>query len=280
MQTVTFGFSPCPNDTFLFYPLVHGRINTAPFRLHEHLEDIETLNTRALNGELDLCKVSCHAYAHLRDRYVLLRAGGAMGRGCGPLVVSRTGIAARDLREKQIAVPGRLTTATLLLQLFDPSLTDLVVLPFREIVPAIAEGRVDAGVIIHESRFTFAAHGLQITLDLGLWWERETNLPLPLGGIAALRSLGTETLSNLNNLLRASVCYACANPEESTNYIRSHAQEVDEAICAAHVNLFVNKFSLDPGKEGEQALQHLLSRGELLGLLPPTDHTPCFISST
>jgi 1,4-dihydroxy-6-naphthoate synthase len=267
-RLLSLGYSPCPNDTFLFYPLTHGRVDTGGLRFRVGLEDVETLNRLADTDALDVCKVSWHAYAHLRDRYVMLRAGGAMGRECGPLVVSRERLEPTALRGRRIAVPGNLTTAHLLLRLFDSEIEDIVPLPFHEIMPAVEQGTVDAGVVIHESRFTCQPRGLLKVVDLGEWWEHRTGLPLPLGGIAARRSLGPMILSELNGIIRCSVEYARRHPEESTHYVRHHSREMNDDVCAAHIGLYVNEFSLDPGREGEEAAAMLFSSGEKLGILP------------
>ena len=199
---VTLGYSPCPNDTFVFCGLVHGHIAGAP-ECEEVLADIETLNEMALRGQLDATKISFHALAHLREEYCLLHSGGALGRGCGPLLVAREQLALEDLKHKRIAIPGRLTTAALLLRLFDPSIEQLAVMPFDQIVDATAQGVVDAGVIIHESRFTYAQHGLAAIIDLGQWWEESTGHPIPLGGILARRSLGAELIEPTRPRARA-----------------------------------------------------------------------------
>ncbi|MDD2319030.1 MAG: 1,4-dihydroxy-6-naphthoate synthase [Geobacteraceae bacterium] len=276
MQPLTLGYSPCPNDTFLFYPLVHGRVPCHGLHFVERLEDVETLNRLAMAGALDICKVSYHAFAHIRERYILLRSGGAMGKGCGPLIVAKKAFQPEQLRRKKIAVPGRFTTASLLLQLFDPSLTELIFLPFDEIMPAVQEGRVEAGVIIHESRFTFHTYGLQKVLDLGEWWEKCSGLPLPLGGIAARRSLGPSLLAMLSEIVRASVAYARNHPAETLGYVHGHSQEMSEQVCSSHIDLYVNDYSLDPGPEGESAAEFLFARGEQLGLLPASS-TPLFV---
>ncbi|MGA7827608.1 MAG: 1,4-dihydroxy-6-naphthoate synthase [Geobacteraceae bacterium] len=271
MQTLTLGYSPCPNDTFLFYPLIHGSIPGNGFQFVERLEDVETLNHLAMAEALDICKVSYHAFAHIRENYVLLRSGGAMGRGCGPLVVSKKKLEPGALKGKKIAVPGQFTTACLLLQLFEPSLTEFVILPFDKIMSAVSEGKADAGLIIHESRFTFPSYGLHKVLDLGEWWEASTGLPLPLGGIAAKRSLGSATLERLSSLLRSSVEYARNHPSETLPYVHSHSQEMSEEVCTSHIGLYVNEYSLDPGPDGEKAAELLFSRGEQLGLIPRSD---------
>ncbi len=268
MQNLTLGYSPCPNDTFIFYPLVHGLVGSPEFGFSERLEDVETLNRLALKGELDITKISCHLLGFIRKEYCLLRSGGALGRGCGPLVVSRRFTRMGELKGRRIAVPGRYTTAYLLLRLFDSELDNIIFLPFHEIMGAVANGEADAGVIIHESRFTFSDHGLTKLLDLGDWWENETGHPIPLGGIVAKRSLGEETVAILERMLRASVVYAFAHPGAADVYIRTHSQEMSDEVCAAHIELYVNRFSLDLGNEGEAAVTTLLCRAEAAGLVP------------
>ncbi len=267
MHPLTLGYSPCPNDTFIFYALVHGLVNGG-LSFSERLEDVETLNGLALQGVLDISKVSYHALGYLRDEYCLLHAGGALGRGCGPLVVSRNHPDMVHLRRKRIAIPGRYTTACLLLRLYDPALTELVILPFHEIMAAVAQGEVDAGVIIHESRFTYPAYGLKSLLDLGEWWERESGQPIPLGGIVARRSLGGERVAAIDRALRASVEYALGHRAEAAAYIRAHSQEMSDEVCAAHIDLYVNRYSVDLGAEGEAAVTTLLGRAEAAGLIP------------
>lgn len=267
---LSLGFSPCPNDTYIFHALVHGLVDTAGLAFRERLEDVETLNRLALEGALDVSKVSYHALGYLRESYFLLRAGGALGRGCGPLVVTKDRAAMAGLRGAPVAVPGRYTTAALLLRLFDPAIDTLVYLPFHEIMGAVARGEVAAGVIIHESRFTFPEYGLTKLLDLGDWWERETGCPIPLGGIVAKRSLGRETVAAIDRALAASVAYARANPGAATPYIRAHSQEISDEVCAAHIGLYVNDHSLDLGAEGEAAVATLLDRATAAGVIPPS----------
>jgi 1,4-dihydroxy-6-naphthoate synthase len=276
MHHLTLGYSPCPNDTFIFYPLVHGMIDSPGFSFVERLEDVETLNLLALNGELDITKISCHLLGFISGEYCLLRSGGALGRGCGPLVVSRRYACMGDLKGKRIAVPGRYTTACLLLRLFDPELHNIVFLPFHEIMGAVARGDADAGVIIHESRFTFPGYGLTGLLDLGDWWEKDTGHPIPLGGIVAKRSLGVETIAVLDRMLRLSVEYAFAHPGAANAYIRAHSQEMSDEVCAAHIGLYVNSFSRDLGKDGEAAVLTLLRRAEAAGLVPHSNE-PVFL---
>jgi len=273
---LTLGFSPCPNDTFMFYPLVHGLVDTAGLSFRERLEDVETLNGLALQGELDVSKVSYHALGHIREEYALLRSGSALGRGCGPLLVARENLDPAELRGRVIAIPGRYTTAKLLLRLFDPLLENFLVMPFNEVMDAVASGIADAGLIIHESRFTYQGFGLHKLLDLGEWWEGETGLPIPLGGIVAKRSLGAKTIAIIERALRSGVEYARSNPAAAADYIREHSQEMSPEVCAAHIKLYVNDFSADLGDEGERAIQHLLMRAGHAGIIPASA-APLFI---
>lgn len=268
---LSLGFSPCPNDTFIFHALVHGRVPCGGLSFRERLEDVETLNRLALTGLLDVSKVSYHLMGRILKDYLLLRPGGALGRCCGPLLVAREPLDPAQLKGKRIALPGQFTTAALLLRLFDPSLTDLVYLPFDRIMGAVADGSVAAGVIIHESRFTFASLGLLQVLDLGQWWEAETGHPIPLGGIAARRSLGRETLLALERGLAQSVRYAFDHPGEARPYIRAHSQEMSDEVCDAHIGLYVNDFSLELGAEGEAAVRLLLERAAGAGIIPTSD---------
>ena len=228
---LTLGYSPCPNDTFIFYGLVHGRIPGAP-KMRALLEDIETLNGMASRGQLDAAKVSFHALGHLRDRYCLLHAGGALGRGCGPLIVAREQLGRDQLANGKVAIPGRMTTAALLLRLYCDGI-ESVVMPFDEIMSSVRQGRVDAGVIIHESRFTYPEYGLHEVVDLGRWWEQTTGHPIPLGGIVARRDLGTELIGRLDAGLRSSVEFAHQYPDEVRTYVAAHAQEMDPEVIEA-----------------------------------------------
>ena len=276
-KELTLGFSPCPNDTFMFYPLVHGLIDTGGLLYRERLEDVETLNQLARAGELDVSKVSYHALGHIRREYALLRSGSALGRGCGPLLVASEKGDPRALRGRTIAVPGRYTTALLLLQLFDPTLDNFIIMPFNEIMDAVLSGNVDAGLIIHESRFTYQGFGLHKLLDLGEWWEGETGLPIPLGGIMARRSLGMETISAVERALKAGVEYARAHPDEAARYIGEHAQEMSPEVCAAHIGLYVNDFSTELAEEGVRAITCLLQRAEQAGIIPAST-VPLFMT--
>ncbi|RJQ39884.1 MAG: 1,4-dihydroxy-6-naphthoate synthase [Nitrospiraceae bacterium] len=269
MRVLSLGYSPCPNDTFIFYALVHGMIDTGDLKFNEILLDVETLNQTALKGKLDITKVSYNAFGNLRDDYCLLRSGGALGRGCGPLVVSSKECEMKDLKGKTIAIPGELTTAYLLLQLYDPDFKNNVqAMPFSEIMGAVKNGKVDAGLIIHESRFTYPLYGLKKIIDLGEWWEKKTGLPIPLGCIIAKRNLGIELTEKLERLIRESVQYAMSRPEMlMAKYIKEHSQELDDSVIEKHIKLYVNDYSIDIGDDGIRAVRKLLDMAEERGII-------------
>lgn len=267
--TLTLGYSPCPNDTFIFNALIHGLVPCEGISFTERLEDVETLNCLAMKSALDLTKISYHALGHLRDRYVLLRSGGALGRGCGPLLVAKQPCSIDQLRDKTILIPGELTTAHLLLQLHGEGFKQVRSLPFDQIIPTMARGEADAGVIIHESRFTYQQQGLHQVLDLGQWWEQLTGLPIPLGGIIARRDLPSAMIATIDSALSDSVRYAQQYPDAAAHYIRSHAQELSDSVTNDHIQLYVNSFSIDLGDEGIAAVQELLGRAEKQQLIPP-----------
>ena len=256
---LTFGFTPCPNDAFAFHALVHGLV-PAPFEAEPVLLDIEELNRRAAGAELELTKLSFGAAAAAGDRYRLLRSGAALGRGVGPLVVAREAGALEEAATGRIAVPGLETTAFLLLCLAAPALGEVVELRYDRILDAVVSGEVDAGLIIHESRFTYREHGLVSVADLGEWWEGETGLPVPLAGIFARSDLDPALVDGAEVAIRASVEYAFANPEASRDYVRSLAHELSDEVCAAHIALYVNEHSVDIGDEGLAAIDRLLGR--------------------
>ncbi len=257
-KTLRLGYSPCPNDTYIFFALAGERIHLAPYRFSVSLADVEMLNQQARQSILDITKVSVSALLHLLDNYCLLRSGGATGRGCGPLIVARKGLAVRDLQDVTIAIPGQLTTAHLLLQLVGVHRGSCVAMPFDRIMEAVSIGEVDAGVVIHEGRFTYSIMGLHKVLDLGQWWENETGLPLPLGAILVRRDLGTDTARFVDGKIRESLLYARAHPEEAWPYVKRHAQEMADDVIRQHIDTFVNEFSLDVGEEGERAIRCLL----------------------
>lgn len=257
MRALTFGYSPCPNDTFAFHALTFGLIDT-PVRVRPVLLDIEELNRRAHLGEFELTKLSVGAFAVVGDRYRLLRSGAALGRGVGPLVVARTQRSLAEIAAGRLAIPGRETTAYRLLRLAAPPLADAVEMRYDRILRAVADGEVEAGLIIHESRFTYAAHGLVKVVDLGEWWEAHTGLPVPLAGICARADLDSETQRLAEQAVRASVQYAFDHPDASRDYVRAHAQEMSPDVCAQHIALYVNEHSLDLGDDGLRAIERLV----------------------
>jgi 1,4-dihydroxy-6-naphthoate synthase len=256
---LAFGFSPCPNDTFAFDALVHGR-TPAPFTALPALHDIEELNALAREGRYELTKLSFGALAGVRDRYTLLRSGGALGHGCGPLVVARERATLADAASGRIAIPGQDTTAYLLLRLAVPALGEVVELRYDEILGAVAAGTVDAGLIIHESRFTYASHGLVEVADLGAWWERETGMPVPLAGICARADIDADLRGEVEQAIRRSVEHAIAHPADSLEYVRAHSQELSDEVCRRHIDLYVNDFTRDLGDDGMAAIDALLAR--------------------
>jgi len=278
MKELSTGFSPCPNDTFIFYALVHGKISTGGLSFKEFIEDVEALNRRALRRELnkkremDVTKISFHAYGCVRDDYVCLRSGAALGRGCGPLLVTNENIKEiSQLKGKRIAIPGGLTTANLLLKLFDSGFAaNLVPMLFSDVMKSVSEGHCDAGLVIHEGRFTYPSYGLKALIDLGEWWERETGLPVPLGGIVARREIGKEILLTVEDLIRESILYSFSHPDECAPYIKKYAQEMDEEVLKSHISLYVNDFTLDIGEEGRRAIHELFARAERAGILKPS----------
>jgi 1,4-dihydroxy-6-naphthoate synthase len=263
MSALRFGFSPCPNDTFAFHALVHGLVET-PLAVEPVLLDIEQLNRRARTGELELSKLSFGAAAAADGSYRLLRSGAALGFGCGPLVVAREPLSLEQAARGTIAIPGRETTASLLLRLFAPEADDLVELRYDTILAAVACGQVDAGLIIHESRFTYAEQGLVAVADLGERWERESGLPVPLAGIFARADLEPTLVAEAERALRASVEHAFANPDASRRYVRAHSQELSEEVCRAHIDLYVNRYSIDLGDEGLRGIEMLTQRARAL----------------
>jgi 5,8-dihydroxy-2-naphthoate synthase len=259
VRELTFGFSPCPNDTFAFHALVHGLVD-APFRVRPVLLDIEELNRRAHEGELDLTKLSFGAIPAVAETYAMLRSGAALGRGVGPLVVARERLGLADAAAGRIAIPGRETTAFLLLRLLAPALGEAVELRYDRILGAVERGEVDAGLVIHESRFTYAEHGLVQVADLGELWEKQSGLPVPLAAICARRDLDDELRAAAEEAIRVSVEYAFAHPQASREYVRAHSQELSDEVCDQHIALYVNEFSVDLGDEGLAAIEALTAR--------------------
>jgi 1,4-dihydroxy-6-naphthoate synthase len=264
-------YSPCPNDTFVFHAWAHGLVPGAP-ELDVTFADIDVTNGMAERGELDVLKVSYAVLPWVLDEYALLPCGGALGRGCGPLVLTRE--PGLDLSGRTVAVPSERSTAYLLFRLWAArtvpgGIGRVVVLPFHEIMPAVRDGRVDAGLVIHEARFTYGEYGLHRLADMGEHWEQTTGHPIPLGAIIAKRSLGAPVLRRLAESARASVRSAWADPGASAEYVRAHAQEMDPAVAEQHIGLYVNPFTEDLGTAGHAAVEALLTRAADEGLVPP-----------
>ena len=272
-MTLSLAFSPCPNDCFMFDAIVHKRIDLEGLDFAVTLADIEALNHAAFAGEVDVTKLSFHAYAYCAGAYVLLDAGSALGRNCGPLLISRRQVSLEEMAQgdMRIAIPGRYTTANFLCGLAFPRAQDKTPVLFSEIEPAVLEGRFDAGLIIHENRFTYEAKGLHKIIDLGEFWEAETGAPIPLGGIVTRRSLPEDVKARLNRVMRRSVEYAFAHPQASRDYVRAHAQEMSEDVMYRHIDLYVNEYSVDLGQEGRRAVEVLFERARATGVIPTVD---------
>jgi 1,4-dihydroxy-6-naphthoate synthase len=270
-ETLRIAYSPCPNDTFVFHAWAHGLVEGAP-PLDVSFADIDITNGMAERGEFDVLKVSYAVLPWVLEEYALLPCGGALGRGCGPLVLTKE--PGTDLSGKTVAVPSERSTAYLLFRLWaaaevNGGVGEIVVLPFHEIMPAVRDGRVDAGLVIHEARFTYQNYGLHKLADMGEHWEATTGLPIPLGAIIAKRSLGTARLRALAEAARASVRQAWKEPELSREYVLAHSQEMDPAVADQHIALYVNEFSADLGEDGYAAVRGLLTRAAAEGLVPP-----------
>ncbi|WP_456384803.1 1,4-dihydroxy-6-naphthoate synthase [Desulfolithobacter sp.] len=274
-HTLSIGYSPCPNDTYIFYGLIHGLVPHGGYRFSQpRLEDVETLNRWAMEAKLDVTKLSFHALGHVLDDYVILDSGAALGRGCGPLLVTSRPGSTRPGKEWRIGIPGEYTTAALFLRFFAPECHRFEVLRFDRIMEQVSQGRLDAGVIIHESRFTYVEHGLFCMQDLGAWWEEETGLPVPLGCIAARRSLSEDVLAAVEGGIRGSVLWARAHGDQCRDYIKEHARELDGQVIENHIGLYVNDFTVEMGEEGRKAVEELLRRGRMVGLFPDTSVSP------
>jgi 1,4-dihydroxy-6-naphthoate synthase len=276
---LTLGSSPCPNDCFVFDALVNRRIDLEGLEFDIHMADVEALNKAAFAGDAQVTKISYHAYAYCADRYALLDAGSALGRNCGPLLISKRDISPAEIARGtlSIAIPGKYTTANFLLGLAFPDARRTRELVFSDIEAAVLRGDCDAGVIIHENRFTYQAKGLRKILDLGEFWEQQTGAPIPLGGIAIKRSLPDEVKRRVNDLIRRSVEFAFAHREASLPYVREHAQEMSEAVMYQHIDLYVNEYSVDLGPEGRRAVETLFTRAIASGVIPPMT-APLFLS--
>lgn len=267
---LSLGFSPCPNDCFIFDALVHGKVDTEGLSFDVVMEDVEALNQRAFRGGLDITKLSYHAYAYLTEKYVLLDAGSALGHNCGPLLISKREIEPPELSDDKlrIAIPGKYTTANFLLSLAFPRATNKTEMLFSGIEDAVLNEKADAGLIIHENRFTYEQKGLRKIIDLGEFWEGLIKAPIPLGGIVVKRDLPIDVKQAVNRVIRKSVVYAFSNPKSSLPYVKAHAQEMSEEVMYKHIDLYVNQYSIDLGEDGRKAVQLLFTKAREKGVIP------------
>lgn len=265
---LTIGFSPCPNDTFIFEALINGRVDTEGIEYDWFLADVEELNNNAFEGSVDITKISYHAYAWVAGKYLLLDSGGALGRGNGPLLISKRKIYPDEINDVRIAIPGKYTTANLLLSIAWPEARDKHEYLFSSIPEVILSGEADAGLIIHETRFTYKSMGLQKIADLGEYWEKSSGMPIPLGAIVANRRIPEEIAIKVNNGIRRSIEYATADPMPASAFIKKHAQELDESVIREHINLYVNKYSRSLGQEGKEAVKMLYSVAASKKIIP------------
>ena len=263
---LTLGFSPCPNDTFIFDALVNGRIELGNIELEIVMADVEELNRMAIAGKLDITKISYNAYSQVHYMYQLLNAGSALGNNCGPLLIAKKMLSSEELKTARIAIPGKNTTANFLMSFAYPNAVNKKELLFSEVENAVLNDEVDAGVIIHENRFTYQEKGLVRIADLGEVWEQKAGFPIPLGGIAIHRRLKPTLRKQFDQLLRESVQFAFDNPEASKDYVKCHAQEMDESVMRAHIDLYVNRYSLDLGEKGKLAIQKMYEVGQDFGM--------------
>ncbi len=277
---LSIGFSPCPNDCFVFDAIVNQRIDLEGLEFAPRIADVEALNKAAFARDIDVTKLSYHAYAYCASEYVMLDAGGALGRNCGPLLISKRPLSADDVAAGgvRIAIPGKYTTANFLCGLAFPRAHQKIEVLFSDIEQAVVDGIVDAGLIIHENRFTYEAKGLRKIVDLGEFWEGQTGLPIPLGGIVVDRSLPRDVQERVNRVLRASVEYAFAHRDASLPFVRAHAQAMSEEVMYKHIDLYVNDFTIDLGTEGRRAVEVLFDRATASGVAPRISE-PLFVSS-
>ncbi len=261
-------YSPCPNDTFIFDAIAHNKIDTEGLEFDIILNDVETLNHQAFESFADVTKISYHAYAYASEQYQLLHAGSALGRNCGPLLISARNISPSEINSCSIAIPGRLTTANLLLSIAFPNAKNKKEYIFSEIENALLKNEIDTGVIIHEQRFTYINKGLKKIIDLGEYWEKTFHLPIPLGAIAVNRNIDAETKKKINRVLKRAVEFAMQNPQQTMGYVSTHAQELDDSVIRQHINLYVNNFTVDLGLEGIKAVNTLFNVAFEMKIMP------------
>lgn len=274
---LSLGFSPCPNDTFIFDAMIHGKIDTEGLEFEPFIADVEELNQKAFAKALDITKLSYHAFAYLIADYALLDAGSALGENAGPLLIAKGPIAEAGINTAHIAIPGKYTTANFLLSLAYPEARKKTEMLFSDIEGAVLAGTVDAGLIIHENRFTYQDKGLIKLRDLGEYWESATRMPIPLGGIAARRMLPPEVLQAVNRVMARSVAFALEHPDASRAFVRQHAQEMDESVMAQHIKLYVNEYTRSLGTKGMEAVQFLFDMAVEKGLIPRPE-LPVFVN--
>jgi 1,4-dihydroxy-6-naphthoate synthase len=267
MKEITIAHSPDSDDAFMFYALVNGKIKSDGLKFVNVLSDIETLNRKAFEGVYDVTAISFHAYAYVSDKYILLPSGSSMGLGYGPILVSKKEFEPRDLKNFLVGVPGTLTSAFLILKIFEPEVKYKVI-QFDKIIEAVINDEVDAGLLIHEGQLTYSNSGLKKIIDFGNWWQRETGLPLPLGGNVVKKELGVELARKISNLLRESVRYAMENRDEALRYALKFARGMDEKLADKFVGMYVNELTLDCGEVGKRAIQLFLDLGYEKGLIP------------
>lgn len=268
IRTLSVGHSPDPDDAFMFYALAHNKIPTGNLAFAHQLQDIETLNRRCLNQELDISAISLHAFAYLSDKYALLSSGCSMGDRYGPMVVAKKAYTIDELKSLRIAVPGTLTTAFLSLSLLLGSKFQYEIVPFDEILNAVEQGKVDAGLIIHEGQLTFQNQGLKLVVDLGVWWYEKTGLPLPLGGNVVRKDLGADIISEASRLIRESINYGLDNRKEALAYALQYGRDLDTGLADRFVGMYVNDWTVDYGEKGRKAVQLLLTEGHKAGVIP------------
>jgi 1,4-dihydroxy-6-naphthoate synthase len=267
-MTLTLGFSPCPNDTFIFDAMIHNRIDTEGVNFEVIMEDVEALNQRAFRHELAVTKLSYHAYAYLVDTYALLESGSALGNGVGPLLIATSEMSQEAVNQSVIAIPGKFTTANFLFSLAYPEAVKKQEIIFHDIENAVLDGRVGAGVIIHENRFTYQQRGLVKLMDLGAFWEETTQMPIPLGGIVVRRDLPMAIQQKVERIMQRSVAYAFENPSASREFVAQYAQEMEEKVRQQHIDLYVNSFTRGLGKEGRAAVKTLFEKATALKIIP------------
>jgi 1,4-dihydroxy-6-naphthoate synthase len=272
------GFSPCPNDTFIFHALLHGLVETEGLEFEPYMADVEELNTKAFNKNIEVTKLSYFAFAHVLKDYALLNSGSALGSNCGPLLINKTGKLSNP-EKINIAIPGKFTTANFLLSLYLPEVKNKTAMLFSKIEEAVINGDVDAGLIIHENRFTFEQKGLKKIVDLGEWWEEKFKLPIPLGGIAVNRKLDTIVQQKIERVMQRSVAYAMENPEASKDYVKKYSKEMENEVINKHINLYVNNYTLNLGEKGRDSVKFLINKAMELNIIPHNNFDP-FVENT